>query len=111
MSEGLKNFDDPAFDPAAFEKILSCKGRQDNQKLIDLVNLIADRTVDINTIVGDYIDRDNYLTWLAYNILLGNSDTTVQNFYLYSPLNSQKCFSSPGTGTTASTGRRTTSKG
>ncbi|EFB77596.1 CotH kinase family protein [Subdoligranulum variabile] len=98
MSEGLKNFDDPAFDQTAFEKILSCKGRQDNQKLIDLVNLIADRTVDINTIVGDYIDRDNYLTWLAYNILLGNSDTTVQNFYLYSPLNSQKWFFIPWDG-------------
>lgn len=98
MSEGLKNFDDPAFDQAAFDKVLSCKGRQDNQKLIDLVNLIADRTVDINTIVGDYIDRDNYLTWLAYNILLGNSDTTVQNFYLYSPLNSQKWFFIPWDG-------------
>lgn len=98
MSDGLKNFDDPDFDQAAFDKILSCKGRQDNQKLIDLVNLIADRSVDINEIVGDYIDRDNYLTWLAYNILIGNNDTTVQNFYLYSPLNSQKWFFIPWDG-------------
>lgn len=98
MSDALKNFDDPDFDQAAFDKILSCKGRQDNQKLIDLVNLIADRSVDINEIVGDYIDRDNYLTWLAYNILMGNNDTTVQNFYLYSPLNSQKWFFIPWDG-------------
>lgn len=98
MSDGLKNFDDPDFDQAAFDKILSCKGRQDNQKLINLVNLIADRSVDINEIVGDYIDRDNYLTWLAYNILMGNNDTTVQNFYLYSPLNSQKWFFIPWDG-------------
>lgn len=98
MSDGLKNFDDPDFDQAAFDKILSCKGRQDNQKLIDLVNLIADRSVDINEIVGDYIDRENYLTWLAYNILMGNNDTTVQNFYLYSPLNSQKWFFIPWDG-------------
>lgn len=80
MSDGLKNFDDPAFDQAAFDSILSCKGRKDNQKLMDLVNMIADRSVDINKIVGEYIDRDNYLTWLAYNILMGNNDTTVQNF-------------------------------
>lgn len=98
MSDALKNFDDPNFDQAAFDQILSCKGRQDNQKLIDLVNLIADRSVDINEIVGDYIDRDNYLTWLAYNILMGNNDTTVQNFYLYSPLNSQKWFFIPWDG-------------
>lgn len=98
MSDALKNFDDPEFDQAAFDQILSCKGRQDNQKLIDLVNLIADRSVDINEIVGNYIDRDNYLTWLAYNILMGNNDTTVQNFYLYSPLNSQKWFFIPWDG-------------
>lgn len=98
MSDALKNFDDPDFDQAAFDQILSCKGRQDNQKLIDLVNLIADRSVDINVIVGDYIDRENYLTWLAYNILMGNNDTTVQNFYLYSPLNSQKWFFIPWDG-------------
>ena len=98
MSDGLKNFDDPAFDQAAFDSILSCKGRQDNQKLMDLVNMIADRSVDINKIVGEYIDRDNYLTWLAYNILMGNNDTTVQNFYLYSPLNSQKWFFIPWDG-------------
>lgn len=98
MSDALKNFDDPAFDEAAFEAILSCKGRQDNQKLIDLVNRIADKSVDINEIVGTYIDRDNYLTWLAYNILTGNSDTTVQNFYLYSPLNGDKWYFIPWDG-------------
>ncbi len=98
MSDALKNFDDPDFNQAAFDQVLSCKGRQDNQKLIDLVNLIADRSVDINEIVGDYIDRENYLTWLAYNILMGNNDTTVQNFYLYSPLNSQKWFFIPWDG-------------
>ena len=98
MSDALKNFDDPAFDEAAFETILSCKGRQDNQKLIDLVNRIADKSVDINEIVGTYIDRDNYLTWLAYNILTGNSDTTVQNFYLYSPLNGDKWYFIPWDG-------------
>ena len=98
MSDALKNFDDPDFNQAAFDQVLSCKGRQDNQKLIDLVNLIADRSVDINEIVGDHIDRENYLTWLAYNILMGNNDTTVQNFYLYSPLNSQKWFFIPWDG-------------
>lgn len=95
MSDGLKNFDDPEFDQAAFDAILSCKGYQDNQKLMDLVSMIGDRNVDIDEIVGNYIDRENYLTWLAYNILTNNIDTTVQNFYLYSPLNSQKWFFIP----------------
>lgn len=97
-SEGLKNFSDPSFDQEAFDAILSCKGRQDNEKLIELVNKINDRSIDINEIIGDYIDRENYITWLAYNILVANIDTTVQNFYLYSPINSNKWFFIPWDG-------------
>ena len=98
MSEGLKNFDDPDFDQEAYDQILSCKGRQDNEKLIELVEMINDRSVDINEIIGTYIDRDNYITWLAYNILTANIDTTEQNFYLYSPVNSKKWFFIPWDG-------------
>lgn len=97
-SEGLKNFTDPDFDQEKFDAILSCKGRQDNEKLIKLVEMINDRSVDINKIIGDYIDRENYITWLAYNILVANIDTTMQNFYLYSPLNSNKWFFIPWDG-------------
>lgn len=96
--EGLRDFTDPAFDQAAFEAIVTCKGRQDNKKLLALVELINDSSVDINDIVGPYIDRDNYLTWLAYNLLTANIDTTVQNFYLYSPTNSDKWFFIPWDG-------------
>lgn len=97
-NDGLKNFDDPEFSQEKFETVLSCKGKQDNTKLIDLVEKINDLSIDINDIVGTYIDRDNYVTWLAYNILTANIDTTVQNFYLYSPTNSQKWFFIPWDG-------------
>lgn len=97
-SAGLKNFDDPDFSQEAFEQVLKCKGKQDNQKLIDLVDMINDVSIDINDIIGKYIDRDNYITWLAYNILVANIDTTVQNFYLYSPTNSDKWFFIPWDG-------------
>lgn len=96
--EALRDFSDPAFDQAAFERILTCKGRQDNQKLLALVNMINDTSVDINDVIGPYIDRDNYITWLAYNLLTANIDTTVQNFYLYSPTNSDKWFFIPWDG-------------
>ncbi len=97
-SAGLKNFTDPDFDQAAFDAILNCKGRQDNQRLIDLVEKINDTSLDINEVIGTYFDRENYVTWLAYNILTANIDTTVQNFYLYSPLNSEKWFFIPWDG-------------
>lgn len=97
-NEALRNFDDPEFDLESFEKVVSCKGREDNQKLIDLVEMISDTSIDINEIIGTYIDRDNYITWLAYNILTANIDSTVQNFYLYSPTNSKKWFFIPWDG-------------
>lgn len=97
-SDALKNFDDPAFDQEAFDAILDCKGRQDNEKLINLVDMISDLSIDINDIIGTYIDRENYITWLAYNILMANIDTTVQNFYLYSPSNGEKWFFIPWDG-------------
>ena len=97
-SEGLKNFDDPDFDLETFNTILDCKGRQDNEKLIDLVEMINDLSIDINDIIGTDIDRENYITWLAYNILVANIDTTVQNFYLYSPTNSNKWYFIPWDG-------------
>ncbi len=96
--EALRAFTDPAFDQAAFDTVLSCKGRQDNSKLITLVDMINDTSMDINDIIGPYIDRDNYITWLAYNLLTANIDTTVQNFYLYSPTNSSKWFFIPWDG-------------
>ena len=97
-SDVLKTIDDPSYDQAAFETVLSCKGRQDHSKILNLIDLINDRSMDINDIIGTYIDRDNYITWLAYNILMANVDTTVQNFYLYSPLNSKKWYFIPWDG-------------
>ena len=98
MSDVLKTVDDPSYDQSAFETVLSCKGREDHTKLLNLIDMINDRSVDINDIIGTYIDRDNYITWLAYNILMANIDTTVQNFYLYSPLNSDKWYFIPWDG-------------
>lgn len=97
-SEALKDFDDPEFKQDSFDTILNCKGQKDNEKLIELVEMINDYSIDINEIIGNYIDRENYITWLAYNILLANIDTTVQNFYLYSPVNSNKWFFIPWDG-------------
>lgn len=97
-SAGLKNFDDPDFDQEAFDALLSCKGRQDNSRLIRLVEMINDTSIDINDIIGPYIDRENYLSWMASNILLLNTDTTMQNFYIYSPTNSEKWYFIPWDG-------------
>lgn len=94
-NEYLKNFDDPGFDLKNMETVVSCKGREDNERLLNLITAINDNSRDINEIVDTYFDRENYENWLLFNILMGNIDTTVQNFYLYSPLNGNRWYFIP----------------
>jgi spore coat protein H len=50
--------------------------------MLDEVN---DPDLDINEVVRRHFNRENYLSWLAFNILIENIDTSSRNFYLYSP--------------------------
>lgn len=84
----FKNVDDPSYDKKKFESRLEIKGREDHNKLIAMLEDLNDDTKDINQVIKKHFNRDNYLTWLASNILLDNIDTYSQNFFLYSPLNS-----------------------
>ena len=94
-NEYLKDFDDPAFDLKQMETVVSCKGREDNERLLELIEAVNDNSRDINEIIDTYFDRENYENWLLFNILMGNIDTTVQNFYLYSPLNGKRWYFIP----------------
>lgn len=94
----IKNFDDPYFDLAAMDTVISCRGREDNTRLLEMIEAVNDTARDINEVIDAYFDRDNYMQWLAFNILMGNRDTTMQNYYLYSPLNGSKFYFIPWDG-------------
>lgn len=78
---------DPLFTEAAFSAILEIKGNRDNSKLIAMLDDVNSYDVPIEITFEKYFDPDNYFTWLAYNILVGNSSTANQNYFLYSPHN------------------------
>ena len=63
-----------------------------------MIEAVNDTARDINEVIDAYFDRDNYMQWLAFNILMGNRDTTMQNYYLYSPLNGSKFYFIPWDG-------------
>ena len=94
-NSAIRETTDPDFDQDAFDTVLSCKGRKDHSKIMEMIEAVNDTGKDINDIIDTYFDRENYITWLAYNILMANIDTTMQNFYLYSPTNSQKWYFIP----------------
>lgn len=93
--EALKNVDDPAYNQAAFEKILEIREGNNHSKLLDMLSAINDMDQDFAVVFAKYFNEENYLTWMAMNILLGNEDVLSQNFFLYNPTNSMTWYLLP----------------
>jgi spore coat protein H len=86
---------DPLYNENAFFSLLENKGNVDNTKLIQMLDDVNNNNIPIEKTFTKYFDPDNYFTWLAYNILVGNTTTENQNFYMYSPSNGNKWYLLP----------------
>ena len=84
--------DDPNYDLFAFEQLLEIKGDDDHSKLISLLEKVNDYSIPIETILNEHFDIENITYWMAFQLLVGNVDTQNRNFYLYSPLNSDRFY-------------------
>lgn len=81
----LKN--DADYDEEAFEELLEIKGDDDHSKLIAMLDDVNNYSVPIEETIDKWFEEDNLLSWLAFQILMGNIDTQSRNSFLYSPLN------------------------
>ena len=90
--ESIKLKDDPTYDLEAFEEILEIKGSDDHEKLIEMLQKVNDYSIPIDTILEEHFDIENMSYWMGFQILMGNIDTQSRNFYIYSPLNSEKWY-------------------
>lgn len=86
---------DPNYDKKKFERFLEIKGREEHEKLIEMVKDINNLSIPIQETVEKHFDLDNLMTFLAINILMDNMDTDAHNFFLYSPLNLEKWYFIP----------------
>ncbi|MFJ7825497.1 exopolysaccharide Pel transporter PelG [Psychrobacillus sp. NPDC096623] len=93
--EFIKSHTDPTYDKKQFETILEVKGREEHDKLIAMLDDVNNKAIPIEDVIEKHFDLDNLMTWAAINILMDNMDTDANNFYLYSPLNSEKWFILP----------------
>ncbi len=74
-----------------FESMIEPKnGPNDHRKLIEMIDKIYNSSSDkeFNKNFSYYFNRENYITWLAINIVVANKDTVSQNFFLYKPKHS-----------------------
>lgn len=93
--ESLKLKDDPDYSEEDFEKILEIKGNDNHEKLLQMLHDVNNKFVHINNIFDKYFNRENYLTWLATNILFDNLDTASRNYFIYSPSDSDTWYFLP----------------
>lgn len=93
--EQIKSVADPTYDKKGFETILEIKGREEHDKLIAMLEDVNNMQIPINDVMEKHFDLENFLTWTAINIITDNMDTDANNFYLYSPLNSEKWYILP----------------
>lgn len=83
-------------DKAKFELVLSLEADNNNHKpLLAMIDDVNNESIAFDTTFAKYFDRNNYLTWLATNILFGNRDTVNQNFGLYQAKGSDKFYFVP----------------
>ncbi len=82
-------------DSQKFEELLEIKRGKDHRKLLQMIADIEDESNDFTTVFNKYFNRNNYLTWFATTILMGNWDTVSNNFYLYNPTDSEKFYFIP----------------
>lgn len=78
-----------------FEKVLEIENGTDHRTLLGMIDAVNDESTDFNTTFDHYFNRNNYLTWLAVNILMGNHDTENQNFALYQPAGGERFYFLP----------------
>ena len=86
---------DPDFDQNAFEHLLEIKGDHDHSKLIRMLEEINDYSVKSDQLMADWLDEENIAYWMAFQILMGNSDSQNRNFYIYSPKNVDRFYILP----------------
>jgi spore coat protein H len=79
------------------DKVLESKGvdSTDHAKLQEMLKHVNDSWVDSDYVFARHFNLDNYTTWLAVEILLGNFDTANQNFMIFSPPDSDGWYLMP----------------
>jgi len=86
---------DPLYDEEIFSTILEIKGNRDHSKLINMLEDVNNYAVPIEHVFEEHFNADNYFTWIAFNILVGNEDILTQDYYLYSPQNGKTWYFIP----------------
>ncbi len=66
-----------------FEISLEIEAGEDHRKLVEMLEAMQDPTRDFDSVLDQYFDRENVLTWMTVNLLLHQTDAITHNLILY----------------------------
>ena len=93
--EELLSPEDPNYDPTVYQEVIKPTANGKHEGLREMLDAVNNYSLNFSDVMEKYFDEENYLTWMAFNILLGNIDTLAHNFLMYSPSDSDKWYFMP----------------
>lgn len=87
--------DGQPLDIDAYEQLLEIESGNDHSKMVELLNAMGDPDRSFDSILDQYFNRNNVLTWITVNLLLHQTDAITHNFYLYNPEGSERFYFLP----------------
>lgn len=81
--DSIRKATDPDYDWELFEQYLEIDGSEDHSSLVQLLEAVNDEDTPMSQIVDQYFQEDNLYYWMAFHILMGNSDIPDGSYYLY----------------------------
>lgn len=82
-------------DEARFNSRLEIERGDDHSKVVEMLTALNDPQQSFESVLDRYFNRNNVLTWLTVNLLLGQQDAVTQNYFLYNPLGTEKFYFLP----------------
>ncbi len=95
LSDILVDEDGEPLDEDRFETSLSIENGDDHRALQSMLEDLNDPAISFETVLDQYFDRNNVLSWIATNILVHQADAVRHNFILYNPTGTEKFYFLP----------------
>jgi len=82
-------------DEDRFESSLEIEEGKDHRALVAMLSALHDPDRTFDSVLDQYFNRNNVLSWMAVNILLHQADATRHNYILYNPKDTETFYFLP----------------
>lgn len=72
-------------DKDLFESVLEIQNGKDHRNLVSMLESLHDPEESFQSVFDRHFNENNVLTWMAFNLLIGQRDVTRHNYFLYNP--------------------------